>query len=458
MKISFIGIVAIAIMTFTSCSKSDSKVNDISSDDALISAIQKASNKQNIHVDDLPSLSKSVIEKDYLNDYADAAKLAPELGYEVDMRCEKGPRVGEQSQVYFALDGRKLQPKNSYWQDQGDEYESDKPTKDCFAFVLPVTFEMPDGTEITIEEKEDWELIKSWYESHPDVKGKPAIEFPVEVEFEDGTISTLNNQEDLREAIATCKGENEEGQDHGKGRCFDFVYPVTFTMPDDSEIVLTSKEDRGLIKEWYEAHPDVAEKPELQFPVEVVFRDGTTKTVSNSEELRELRKKCGDGIGDKMRCFQLVLPVSFTMPDDSEITVTSKEDWKLIKAWYENHPDVKEKAVIQFPVEIKWKDGTLETINNMEEMKEAKSECNDKDHPKRCFTLVLPVTHIMPDGTEITVETKEDRALIKAWYEAHPDVKERPTLKYPVDIEYKDGTVVTINSFDEMKEAKEACE
>lgn len=376
MRLSLFGLIAILILAITSCSKSESKVKDLGSDDALILAIQKASNKQTINISDLPTVSRTSIETEYTDDYADAAKLAPELGYEVDLRCKKGPRVGEQSQIYFDLDGRKLLAKNGDWQDKGDGYgdkgdgdEGDKPKKNCFTFVLPVTFEMPDGTEITIEEKEDWELIKAWYEANPDVKEKPSIEYPVDVKFKDGTVKTINNKEEMFRARKACEGDKE----------------------------------------------------------------------------------------DKRRCFELVLPVTFTMPDDSEITIATKEDRQLIKAWYTAHPDVKERPELQFPVDIKWKDGTVESINSKEEMKAAKDECGDKEGPKRCFTLVLPVTHIMPDGTEIIIEKREDRTLIKAWYIAHPDVKERPTLEYPVDIKYKDGTVVTINSIEEMKEAKEAC-
>lgn len=459
MRLSIFGLLAILILAFTSCSKSDSKVKDLGSDDALILAIQKASNKQNIAISDLPSASKSIIETEYIDDYIDAAKLAPELGYEVYMRCKNGPRVGEQSQVYFSLDGRKLQAKNGNWQgesDKGDGDKGDKPKKDCFAFVLPVSFEMADGTKITIEEKEDWELIKTWYETHPEVKKRPSIEFPVDVIFKDGTTATLSNEVDMRRAMDSCKGEEDKDD---KGRCFELVLPVTFTMPDGTEITIETKEDHALIKAWYEAHPDVKEKPAIQFPVDIIYKDGETKTINNEEEMHLAKKACNEDKEDKRRCFKLVLPITYTMADDTEITIEEKEDWQLIKAWYEAHPDVKERPELQFPVDIEWKNGTIETISSKEEMKEAKEECEEKnDQKKRCFELVLPVTYIMPDGMEIVLENKEDRQLIKDWYIAHPDVKERPELQFPVEIKWKDGTIKTINNIEEMKKAKEACE
>ena len=175
MRLSILGLITILILAFTSCQKNDSKINDGNSDAQLIEAIKKAANKQIINVADLPSPSKTVLETDYLDDYVDAAKLAPELGYEVDMRCGKGPRVGERKQAYFNLGGRELKAdKGSDGKgDKGDKGDKGNKGRICFEFVYPVTFIMPDGTEISIDGKDDdegWGEIKAWYEAHPDSK------------------------------------------------------------------------------------------------------------------------------------------------------------------------------------------------------------------------------------------------------------------------------------------------
>ncbi len=63
------------------------------------------------------------------------------------------------------------------------------------------------------------------------------------------------------------------------------------------------------------------------------------------------------------------------MPDGSEITVTDRDDWLDIKAWYSDHPDSDERPELQFPVDIIYRDGTTVTINNDDEMQAAKADC-----------------------------------------------------------------------------------
>jgi hypothetical protein len=70
------------------------------------------------------------------------------------------------------------------------------------------------------------------------------------------------------------------------------IHPVTYIMPDGTEIIIEKKEDRKLIKEWYEANPGVEEKPELQYPVDIKYKDGTIKTINNKEEMIQAKKDC----------------------------------------------------------------------------------------------------------------------------------------------------------------------
>ena len=109
--------------------------------------------------------------------------------------------------IWFPKDGRELRSLS------GDRDRNGLGRENCFAFVLPVTFIMPDGSTITIETEEDWGLIKLWYHEHPDVRERPALQFPVKIVFEDGEIRMINNKEELRAAYAECDG----GRD-GDGR------------------------------------------------------------------------------------------------------------------------------------------------------------------------------------------------------------------------------------------------
>jgi len=173
------------------------------------------------------------------------------------------------------------------------------------------------------------------------------------------------------------KWDKEDWDDKDGAGCFDLVYPVSYSMPDGTTITENDKE--GLwtaIKVWYNDHSDVEAKPELQYPVNVMFYDEKTKEISNEDEMTELKKDCE--WGKDWECFDLVYPVTFTMPDDSTISGADKEElWTAIKTWYENHPDIEEKPTLQYPVSIMFKDDTTQSIANEEGMKTAKKSCED---------------------------------------------------------------------------------
>jgi len=172
--------------------------------------------------------------------------------------------------------------------------DKDSNDKKCFKFVYPITYKMPDGSAITIESREDWTAIKSWYEANPDSKERPELHFPVDVTFRDGTTITVENAEKMRGVLVRCNDSKRDGKDRDDKKCFKFVYPITYTMPYGSAITVESREDWTVIKSWYEANPDSKERPELHFPVDITFRDGTTITVENAEKMRRILDRCND--------------------------------------------------------------------------------------------------------------------------------------------------------------------
>ncbi len=157
-------------------------------------------------------------------------------------------------------------------------------------------------------------------------------------------------------------------------------------MSDGTLVTVNNKEDlESSLKSWYDANPNSKEKPEIVFPVDVIirFKDGEeTLTISSKEEMQELRKKFKR---KRPKPFELVFPISFTMPDG---TIISGEDHKeirgLMKDWYDVNPDSKEKPELVFPVDviIKSKEGeeTL-TISSKEEMQELRKKFK-REKPK----------------------------------------------------------------------------
>lgn len=81
-----------------------------------------------------------------------------------------------------------------------------------------------------------------------------------------------------------------------KEDCFKLVYPLSYTLPDGS--VVSGDEDNlwTAIKDWYDANPETEEKPELNYPVDIIFEDGTTLHVENEEAMIIVKEEnCEDG-------------------------------------------------------------------------------------------------------------------------------------------------------------------
>ncbi|PLX01744.1 MAG: hypothetical protein C0595_13630 [Marinilabiliales bacterium] len=257
------------------------------------------------------------------------------------------------------------------------------------------------------------------------------------------------------------KGDGDKGDGSDKQRCFEFVYPVTYVLPDGTEVTIDSKDDEegwNEIKDWYINHPDVAQKPALQFPVDIKFKDGTIKTINSNQQLRRVFRMCNS---DQQKCFEFIYPITYVLPDGSEVIIDSKDDeegWSEIKDWYINHPDVAQKPVLQFPVDIEFNNGTIKTINTQQQLRKVIRMCNGDQ--QKCFEFIYPITYVLPDGSEVIIDSKDDEegwGEIKDWYINHHDVAQKPVLQFPVDIEFKNGTIKTINTQQQLRKVIRMC-
>ena len=386
MKYSIQIIFSAILLIVVSCQNGSTDPKGIS-DSELIQAIIDA-DKISIGVDDLPSNSKTVIEYDYTEYESESAKKAYGLGYEVNM-AGKGHKVGSRCEVYFNLEGRRLDPYGKNGDKDKSDWDRDEDKGDwkCFDLVLPVTYVMPDRSTITVENENDWDALKDWYEANPESEEKPELQFPVNVEFDDETI-TVNSAEELRELTQECWRDQSEERE-----CFELVFPVTFIMPDGSMITVVTDDNAGWqeVKDWYDANPDSEERPTLQFPVDITYEteDGdTTLTVNNNEEMEYVKRRCwevwgDDGSEEDEECYAFVLPISFTMPDGTTITVENEEGWLSLREWYMNNSESEEEPLLQYPVNIVLFDDegeeTTVTINNEEEMNALEEECWGND-------------------------------------------------------------------------------
>ncbi|MCS5615861.1 MAG: hypothetical protein NZ771_08670 [Candidatus Marinimicrobia bacterium] len=351
------------------------------SDAELIQAIIDA-DKISVGMDGLPSNSKTIVEEDY-NEYDGIdTKKAYGLGYEVSMDG-KGHKMGHRCEVYFNLEGRKLDPNVKRGEKSDWDRDDDKGDWKCFDLVLPVTYVMPDGSTITVssDDEDDWVQLKSWYDANPNSEEKPTLQYPVDILFEtrDGSITvTVTNDEEMRNAYLRCGGRDDDNRE-----CFELVLPVSFVMPDGSTITVENDSGWVDLRSWYETNPDSEGRPELQYPVDILFDDETV-TINNAEEMNMVKRECWEYEDEGRECFGLVYPVTFIMPDGSSIVVATDDEngWQEVKNWYDANPESEERPTLQYPVDIIYRtidgDSTV-TINNEEEMEAAKDDCREND-------------------------------------------------------------------------------
>ena len=395
MKIKLFTILSIVL--FAAGCQMGSKQSTALSDAELVQMIID-SEKEQIDISELPVQSLAYIENDIEYDEI-GTNLANGLGYEVK-RIGNGFRSGHRNEVYFNLDGRRLDPtdwngRRPNWKNV-DDFSEKRGQGDwrCFYLVFPVTFEMPDGSTITVETDDEsgWSDLKSWYDNSGAVIERPSIQYPVDIIFkteESETTITIDNAEEMNSAKEECREVFEENQEWDVKRCFVFVFPITFEMPDGSTITVETDDESGWsgLESWYNNDENEAE-PSLQYPVDIVLEteEGEETVTINSEgDMNSVEEACRGELEEydeenEVECFEYVFPITFEMPDGSTITVEDEEGWFLLRRWYEENIETDGEPSLQYPVDIilETEDGeSTITINNGAEMDVVYDNCQE---------------------------------------------------------------------------------
>ena len=74
--------------------------------------------------------------------------------------------------------------------------------------------------------------------------------------------------------------------------CFQFIYPISFILPDGSEITINLEEDWDKLDLWYEENEDSDEEPEIVYPFDVILDDDEVITITDDEDLEDLKDYC----------------------------------------------------------------------------------------------------------------------------------------------------------------------
>ena len=142
------------------------------------------------------------------------------------------------------------------------------------------------------------------------------------------------------------------------------------------------------MKSWYGDNTEFeGVMPELAYPVDILYEteEGETViTINSDEEMGVAKRDChgnwdeDEGGDEERRCFDVVLPVTFLMPDGSSLVVGEESDWRSIDEWYVENSDVEEEPDYQFPIEVVYdseEGSNTVVINNQEELQAAEQDC-----------------------------------------------------------------------------------
>ena len=174
----------------------------------------------------------------------------------------------------------------------------DRPLGPCYKIVFPVTIDFPDETSADVADPESLkEAVQAWKEANPDAADRPEISFPYDVELPNGSIVTLENGEDAKRLLATCKVRRDLPS-LINNECFHINFPVAFKTSFNDTMMVASLED---LKELIESnkgrrkHHKLKNYPRIILPFDVTLKeDGTTVTIENFEDLKEIFEGCRD--------------------------------------------------------------------------------------------------------------------------------------------------------------------
>jgi len=197
----------------------------------------------------------------------------------------------------------------------------------------------------------------------------------------------LNVTTDVSNYVESAIVDMEERAGCGKTGCYEFVFPLTLSFPDESVAEVASYEDmRETIASWKESNPDAEQRPKLVFPLEIISEGGEAISVSSIQELRELRRECRRAFrakyhkgpkGPGRACFEVQFPLTLVFPDGTTAEATDRRNvQELLRSWKVENPEVNDRPEIQFPINVELEDGTIVSVESAEALKELKNTCS----------------------------------------------------------------------------------
>ncbi len=207
--------------------------------------------------------------------------------YEANIESEERPQLIYPVQIHFNEELIPVQNDDELKRIKNACREKWDYKEECFTLIFPVSFEMPDGSTITLLNEED-NGLKDWYDTNPETDQRPSVVYPVEIKFKDELL-IINNDDEFERIKDACKEFQAES---ASKICFNFIFPISIQIGDKIIEENSVEELREALKKWFEANPDSDQKPELIYPIEIIYEDGTVKELMSEDELINAKSDC----------------------------------------------------------------------------------------------------------------------------------------------------------------------
>lgn len=152
----------------------------------------------------------------------------------------------------------------------------------CLSVQLPVTVTV-NGIELEINDDDGYEDIEDIIDLFDDDVDSVIISYPITVILTDFSTVVVNSDAELVALTANCVGENEDDDDI---ECIDFQYPITASVFDENNDLINSITINN-DNDMYDFIDDLDEfaAVTINFPITVIFADGSTQTINSIQEL-----------------------------------------------------------------------------------------------------------------------------------------------------------------------------
>lgn len=174
----------------------------------------------------------------------------------------------------------------------------------CFDFVYPIVFSYNNGTAITAVNFQGLLEILSNESPNLYIEG---IVFPFQVVVSStGTTTTIASESELLTLIQNC-GFPTLNQDLQTTFCFDIVFPIEVTAPNNQQITIGSMEELTA----YLANPSNGNETQIVFPISVLYQ-GQVVAINSLYEFYQMINNCD---ATNCVCTQEYAPVCVQTPN-----------------------------------------------------------------------------------------------------------------------------------------------